>query len=168
MKNIISVDFDPTEDEAKFVAQHLIARQKTISDAFKFSPAYEIMCSAELSRFVAIIKVDTLPIALMGVADFLEDENTGLVWAMLTPDVEKYKIGFSKCIKEVIENTCCFYSNLVSFVHVDDEKSQAFNEFLGFYYSGYVYSDKNKKQSFYRFEKQTTTGLTLAYGASNE
>jgi len=158
----LTVDLNPTPEEASYVSNHLRNRQATTVASFDKSPGWMMMTNMEYSRFLCVIKAGEEPISLMGVVDYPE-KNTGLVWVMSTNEVTKYPIAFTKEIKKLIRERCFYYDYLVSFVLLEDTNYQAFNEMIGFVYSGDVYTNRNTHHKFLRFDYTTDKGLTSMY-----
>jgi hypothetical protein len=157
----LTIEFQPSEAEALYVADRLRERQASYLKDLQVSPGWLMITNTELSHYIWVVKAEGVPISILGIADFPE-ENTGLVWTMSTEDVHKHPISFTKEIINLLR-TQKYYDYLVSFVVEENTKYQAFHDFVGFTYSGEVYVAEKDKVRFLRFDYISNKGIKTLY-----
>jgi RimJ/RimL family protein N-acetyltransferase len=166
--NEVILDFDPSIDDAKYVVYHVQKDQEKTMNMLKSAPFSQIIRNMGKSDKICSIKIDNDPVAIVGLYEYPEEEDTGYVWCVSTEHARKYPITYTKQVKKLLEEYCFRYSLIISYVDPKDQVYARWHEALGFVFAGeYTYTEM-EGVTFLRFEYLTTRGLTNAWVGTQE
>jgi len=157
----INLNYEPTEEQAAYVARHIQGETEENISKFNSNPAYMVAQSIKASKAICLLESDGSPLALVGVCDYHKEDTTtvGLVWMMATEEIKDSPIAFVKAMNTVIADNCWRYDFLISFVQATEIVHQKLHDMLGFTLTGEVFTAPQNKEEYYIFEKMTDKGL---------
>ena len=158
------VNPNPSFEEAAAVGRELREQESAPLEDLNMSPADSCMEGIRKSAYVGTINTeDGDPIALVGIVDHPEEEDTGIVWSMSTNRVAEYPVAFVRAIRELIEEYGGLYSRLISFASSDNPKHQRFHTVLGMVATGEEVPIPHTPLAYKAYELITAKGLNKLY-----
>jgi len=155
---------NPSFEEAAAVGRELRDQEAAPLEELNMSPAESCMEGIRNSEYVGTINTEEGdPIALVGIVDYLEKEDTGIVWSMSTNRVAEYPIAFVRAVKDLMEEYGGLYSRLISFALSDNPRHQRFHAVLGMIPTGEEVPVPHTPLTYKVYELITTKGLNELY-----
>ena len=155
---------NPSLEEAAIVGEAIRLEETRGLEAIGCSPADSCLEGIRESAYVGTINTpDDVPIALVGIVDYQEDENTGLVWSMNTGDVNKYPLSFTRVMIQLMEEYGGLYDRLVSLVLSDNIAHQRWQATLGMTFTGIEIPVPHSPLMYKVYEIVTAKGLNKIY-----
>jgi hypothetical protein len=155
---------NPSFEEAAAVGRELRDQEAAPLEELNMSPADSCMEGIRNSAYVGTINTEEGdPIALVGIVDHHEEEDTGIVWSMSTNRVAEHPIAFIRAVRGLMEEYGGLYSRLISFALSDNPKHQRFHAVLGMVPTGEEVPIPDTFLTYKAYELTTTKGLNKLY-----
>lgn len=160
----LHIKANPSLCEASRVGEILRDEEVAPLEELGASPADSCLAGIQNSEYVFTVNTeDDEPIALVGLVEHQEKEDTGIVWSLSTNRVAKYPLSFVRAIRELIEEYGGLYSRLVSFALADNFRHQRFHNVIGMIPTGEYVDIPDTPLSYRVYELITTKGLNKMY-----
>lgn len=160
----LHINPNPSFQEASRVGRELRDQEYEPLEELGLSPADSCMAGIRKSEYVFTINTDDGdPIALIGLVEHHEEEDTGVVWSMSTNRVAEYPIAFVRAIRDLIEEYGGLYSRLISFALSDNPRHQRFHTVLGMIPTGQEIPISHTPLTYKAYELITAKGLNKLY-----
>jgi len=160
----LHINPNPSFRDATRVGRELREQECAPLEELGLSPADSCMEGIRKSEYVFTINTDDdEPIALIGLVEHHEEEDTGVVWSMTTNRVAEYPIAFVRAVKDLMEEYGGLYSRLISFALSDNPRHQRFHTVLGMIPTGQELPIPHTPLTYKAYELITTKGLNKLY-----
>ena len=163
------INSNPSIFEATKVSKILREDEVVPLEELGASPADSCLAGIQNSEYVFTINTeyDNEPIALVGLVEHEEQEDTAVIWSLSTNRVAKYPFSFIKALRELIEEYGGLYSRLISFALADNFRHQRFHNVIGMTPTGEYVEIPNTLLTYRVYELMTTKGLNQMYYDQN-
>ena len=160
----LHINPNPSFREATHIGRSIKKEEYYPMEEMGFSPADSCLKGIRQSKYVFTINAeDGEPIALVGVVEHKEYEDTGVIWSMSTNRVSEFPVAFIKALRGLIVEYGGLYSRLISMALSDNPKHQRFHLTLGMLPTGEEVPIKHTPLCYKVFELMTTKGLNKLY-----
>ena len=160
----LHLNINPTFEEAACVGEAIREQEGLCIEALGCSPADSCLLGIRKSEYVGTIQTeDGTAIALVGIVEDDNFEDTGLVWSMSSVEVAKYPIAFVKIMRQLMEEYGGLYSKLLSLAASDNAAHQRFHLTLGMIPTGQEIPIPHTPLTYKAYELITTKGLNKLY-----
>ena len=130
------------------------------------SPADSCLEGIKSSAYVCSINTDDgTPIALAGLVEHPEEEDTAVVWSLSSDYVQRYPMAYVKAMQRLLSEYGGLYSKCISFADSSNEGNMRFHVAIGFVSTSTQVPMEGEDTLFEVFELITTKGLNGLYYA---
>lgn len=160
----LHLKLNPTFEEAACVGEAIREQEGILIESLGCSPADSCLVGIRESEYIGTIQTkDGKAVALVGIVEDDNFEDTGLVWSMSSIEVAKYPLAFVKIMRQLMEEYGGLYSRLLSLASSDNEAHQRFHITLGMLPTGEELPIPHTPLTYKVYELITTKGLNKLY-----